>query len=126
MNRETWKAQEREYAKLIHGERIPVTGKSGSDIPDIMSHTMVGEVKKSNTGACVSQKTLKALRKVKHAGKANNKIAVLFQAHKDKGKRDIEHVVTMYLDDFMQVAKHLILRNESHNELVKKSKDLLI
>ena len=62
MNRETWKAQERDYAKKIHGKRIPVTGRSGSDVPDITSHTIVGEVKKSGTGKAVSLKTMKALR----------------------------------------------------------------
>ena len=62
MNRETWKAQERDYAKQLHGKRIPVTGRSGSDVPDITSHTIVGEVKKSSTGKAVSLKTMKALR----------------------------------------------------------------
>tara|TARA_R100001163_G_scaffold49330_1_gene37070 strand:- start:1015 stop:1395 length:381 start_codon:yes stop_codon:yes gene_type:complete len=126
MNRETWKAQERDYAKKIHGKRIPVTGRSGSDVPDITSHTIVGEVKKSGTGKAVSLKTMKALRGIKKVGKSTGKIPVLFQAQRENGKRDVEHVVTMYLDDFMKVAKHLILSNKSHNELLESRKDLTI
>lgn len=120
MNRETWKAQEREYAKLINGQRIPVTGRSGSDVPDITSHTIVGEVKKSSKGKCVSLKTLKALRGIKEVGNATHKIPVLFQAHKESDKRDIEHVVTMYLEDFIHIARNLIESNEEHNKLTEK------
>jgi hypothetical protein len=126
MNRETWKSQEREYAKLINGQRIPVTGRSGSDVPDITSHTIVGEVKKSSNGKCVSLKTLKALRGIKEVGIAQHKLPILFQAHKDSNKRDIEHVVTMYLDDFLEIAEHLISDNENQNKLIKKNKNLTI
>ena len=116
MHRNTWKSQEREYAKKIHGTRIPVTGRSGSDIPDITSHTIVGEVKK---GAVCSKKTLKALEGIKEVGKYTHKYPILFQAHKEKGKRDVQHVVTLYLDDFLNIAKHLVLKNENHNKLLK-------
>jgi hypothetical protein len=126
MNRNTWKSQEREYAKLIHGKRIPVTGRSGSDVPDITSHTIVGEVKKSGTGKAVSLKTMKALKGIKKIGNKTNKVPILFQAQRESGKRDIEHVVTMYLDDFMKIAKHLILKNKNHNELLESRKDLSI
>ena len=126
MNRETWKAQEREYAKMIHGKRIPVTGRSGSDVPDITSFTIVGEVKKSGTGKAVSLKTMKALKGIKKIGNKTGKVPILFQAQRENGKRDIDHVVTMYLDDFMKIAKHLVLRNKSHNELLESRKDLPI
>ena len=126
MNRRTWKKQESEYAKLINGKRIPVTGRSGSDVPDITSHTIVGEVKKSSTGKCVSLKTLKALRGIKEVGKIENKLPVLFQAHKDKNKRDIEHVVTMYLDDFLEIAEHLISDNDKQNKLIESRKNMPI
>ena len=126
MNRETWKAQERDYAKKIHGKRIPVTGRSGSDVPDITSHTIVGEVKKSGTGKAVSLKTMKALRGIKKVGNSTGKLPVLFQAQRENVKRDVEHVVTMFLDDFMKVANHLILSNKSHNELLESRKDLTI
>tara|TARA_X000001388_G_scaffold70041_1_gene58925 strand:+ start:366 stop:767 length:402 start_codon:yes stop_codon:yes gene_type:complete len=126
MNRNTWKAQEREYAKLINGERIPVTGRSGSEVPDITSFTIVGEVKKSNTGKTINQRTLKALKGIKEIGNATGKLPVLLQAHKDKGKRDIEHVVTMYLEDFLFVAEHLIKKNEEYNQSMENSKKLNI
>ena len=126
MNRNTWKSQEREYAKLIHGKRIPVTGRSGSDVPDITSHTIVGEVKKSGTGKAVSLKTMKALKGIKEIGNKTGKLPILLQAQRESGKRDIEHVVTMYLDDFMKIAKHLILKNKNHNELLESRKDLSI
>lgn len=123
MHRNTWKSQEREYAKKIHGTRIPVTGRSGSDIPDINSHTIVGEVKK---GDVCSKKTLKALEGIKEVGEYTHKLPVLFQAHKEKGKRDIQHVVTLYLDDFLKIAEHLVLKNENHNKLLKSREDLSI
>lgn len=126
MDRSTWKTQERKYAKLINGNRIPVTGRSGSDVPDITSHTIVGEVKKSSQGKCVSLKTLKALRGIKEIGKAENKLPILFQAHKDKNKRDIEHVVTMYLDDFLEIAEHLISDNEEYNKLLESRKNIVL
>ena len=103
--------------------RIPVTGRSGSDIPDITSHTIVGEVKK---GDVCSKKTLKALEGIKEVGEYTHKYPILFQAHKEKGKRDIKHVVTLYLDDFLDIAKHLVLKNENHNKLLKSRKDLSI
>jgi len=124
MDRSTWKTQERKYAKLIHGDRIPVTGRSGSEVPDITSYTIVGEVKKSNTGKTVSQRTLKALRGIKEIGLRTSKLPILFQAHKDKGKRDIEHVVTMYLDDFLAIAEHLISDNLEYNKSMSESKKL--
>ena len=126
MNRNTWKEQERKYAKLIHGDRIPVTGRSGSEVPDITSYTIVGEVKKSNTGKTVSQRTLKALRGIKEIGLRTSKLPILFQAHKDKGKRDIEHVVTMYLDDFLEIAEHLISDNDKQNKLIESRKNMPI
>ena len=124
MNRETWKAQERDYAKQLHGKRIPVTGRSGSDVPDITSHTIVGEVKKSSTGKAVSLKTMKALRGIKEVGKASGKLPIILQAQKESGKRDVEHVVTMYLDDFLHLARHLILKNKNHNELLESRKGI--
>ena len=126
MNRETWKAQEREYAKLLGGRRIPVTGRAGSDVPDITSHTIVGEVKKSSKGKCVSLKTLKALRGIKEVGNATHKIPVLFQAHKEAGKKNVEHVVSMYLDDFMKIAKDLIKENKKHLKQLEESEKLAI
>ena len=126
MNRETWKAQEREYAKKIHGQRIPVTGRSGSDVPDITSHTIVGEVKKSGTGKAVSLKTMKAMRGIKQVGMASGKLPILLQAQRESGKRDVEHIVSMYLDDFLHLARHLILKNKNHNDLVQERKDLHI
>ena len=126
MNRNTWKSQEREYAKLLHGVRIPVTGRTGSEVPDINSFTIVGEVKKSNTGKAVSLKTLKALRGIKEIGNFTGKLPILLQAHKDKGKRDIEHVVTLYLEDFLYIAEHLIKKNEEYNQAMENSKNLTI
>ena len=126
MNRETWKAQEREYAKILGGRRIAVTGRSGSDVPDIISKNFVGEVKKSSNGKCVSQKTLKALRGIKEVGKAKGKIALLLQAHKEPNKRNVEHVVSMFLDDFTYLARELINENMEQLKRLEASEDLAI
>ena len=111
MNRETWKAQEREYAKMIHGKRIPVTGRSGSDVPDITSFTIVGEVKKSGTGKAVSLKTMKALKGIKKAVKKE-------QSWKDAVK-DAESAVYFVTSMVLTAGMYGIIAKEQADALLR-------
>jgi hypothetical protein len=94
-----WKQAERRIADILGGRRVPVSGRSRGDTPDIEHHTLSVEVK--------SRKVLPAwledaMRQAEAASKDGElPVAVL---HQD-GKRHTEALVVIRLEDFADYMK---------------------
>tara|TARA_R110000822_G_scaffold64946_1_gene159119 strand:- start:837 stop:1223 length:387 start_codon:yes stop_codon:yes gene_type:complete len=105
-----WKQIERNWANQLLPrnpkdivERIPVTGRHSGDVPDVDHPYFAVEIK---YGKVVSSRTLKALEQARMASEANrNKLPIVCQSHKQEGKRELRHIVSMDLDVFNILAK---------------------
>ena len=123
-----WKQIERDWAdKLIARptnatvERIPVTGRHAGNVPDIQHPYFAIEVK---YGKVVSSRTLKALEQALMASEANRgKLPIVCQSHKQKGKRDLKHIVSMDLNTFNKIARVWM---DSKDAPVDTGKDLTL
>ena len=103
MSDKRWKAIERWWAKVLGGIRIPVTGRHSAAVRDISHRYWAIEVKYSNTPP---SRILKGLQQAKKAAETHSGlIPVLCQSYHVKGKRDLNHMVTMELDDWLELAK---------------------
>jgi len=96
-----WKAEEREVAARLGGERVPVTGRGRGHAPDIQHNWLSIEVK-SGRNALSAKTILLALEQARASAKKNGglPIAVCVQSSgRGKPKR---YVVCMTLDDFCE------------------------
>jgi len=108
VDRSTWKNWERKWAEFLGGDkvnakRIPVTGRQSGDVPDVETIKFAVEVK---AGKVVSSRTLKAIEQARKAGIATRKIPIVAQTHKIN-KNNAIHLVTMELDVFLELTKHI-------------------
>lgn len=49
MSERAWKRTEREIASILHGQRVPITGRQRGDVPDIRHRWLSIEVKTRRT-----------------------------------------------------------------------------
>ena len=108
MHSSVWKNWERKWAEFLGGDkvnakRIPVTGRHSGDVPDVETIKFAVEVK---AGKVVSSRTLKAVEQARKAAIATRKIPIVAQTHKKNDKTAI-HLVTMELDVFLELTKHI-------------------
>ena len=123
-----WKQIERDWANELIArptnakvERVPVTGRHSGDVPDIQHPYFAIEVK---YGKVVSSRTLKALEQAMMASEANRgKLPIVCQSHKQEGKRNLKHIVSMDLDTFNRIARVWM---DSRDAPVDTGKDLNI
>lgn len=104
MSDKRWKQIERWWASILGGVRIPVTGRHSADVPDIAHPYWAIEVKYSNTPPA---RILKGLEQAKRAAEARSSdlMPILCQSYHVKGERDLRHLVTMEVDDWLKIAK---------------------
>ncbi len=91
MRRETWKQNERDIAKWLGGQRIPINGRAG---PDIEAHWLVAEVKSRSHVPAYLRDWLAQARTGAPVDKLP--IVVIHQA----GAPHREDLVLLSLDDF--------------------------
>tara|TARA_R100001163_G_C4979302_1_gene136079 strand:+ start:140 stop:523 length:384 start_codon:yes stop_codon:yes gene_type:complete len=120
MKNSVWKNWERRWAEFFGGDAVnaqrnPVTGRHSGDVPDVETIKFCLEVK---AGKVVSSRTLKAVDQARKAANATGKIPVVCQTHK-KNEQVAVHLVTMELDVFLDLTKHI--RKEEMR--IKKSLD---
>lgn len=94
-----WKACERRIAKLLGGQRVPVTGRQRGDVPDIEHVALSIEVKSRKA---LPVWLLGALNQAQAASK-NGKMPVVV-LHQDRTPY-AESLVVLRLDDFADYLK---------------------
>tara|TARA_R100000458_G_C8269225_1_gene244011 strand:+ start:1263 stop:1652 length:390 start_codon:yes stop_codon:yes gene_type:complete len=123
-----WKQIERDWASELLPRpnnakvtRVPVTGRHSGDVPDVEHPYFAVEVK---YGKVVSSRTLKALEQARMASEANRgKLPIVCQSHKQEGKRNLTHIVSMDLNTFNILARAYM---NSKEPPVDTGKDLTI
>lgn len=95
MSEKTWKKNERRLAEILGGQRVPITGRSRGDVPDIRHEWLSIEAKHRKT---IPAWLLDAIDQAKAAGAGTDRlpIAILHQA----GTRHDRDIVCMTLADF--------------------------
>jgi hypothetical protein len=94
-----WKACERRIAKLLGGQRVPVTGRQRGDVPDIEHVALSIEVKSRKA---LPVWLLGALNQAQAASK-NGKMPVVV-LHQDRTPY-AESLIVLRLDDFADYLK---------------------
>ncbi len=97
MNRATWKAAERSLAKLLGGDRIPVTGRHNQETPDLDVADLAVEVKARTK---LPQLIKLAMQQAECAGAKLNKVPIAI--FHEKGKRFLDAYVIIRLDWFLK------------------------
>ena len=100
MARHTWKAWERWWADTLEEmgfgptQRIPVTGRSSGDVPDLDNAILAPEVK---AGKVLGSRMRKALEQADKAGKATGRIPIVLVTNTSGPGKAAEHVVIIRL-----------------------------
>lgn len=94
MSEKGWKRVEREIASILHGERVPVTGRARGDVPDIRHRWLSIEAKSRRT---LPAWLLKAVAQARAAATEHHlPVAILHE----QGDRHSNDLVVMQLRDF--------------------------
>jgi hypothetical protein len=94
-----WKTCERRIAQLLGGQRVPVSGRTRGDVPDVAHHRLSIEVKSCKT---LPAWLLNALAQARAATKDGRvPVAVL---HQD-GQQYRDALVVMRLADFVELLE---------------------
>ena len=94
-SRRRWKAAERELAERVGGRRVPVTGRSRGDRPDIEHPWLSIEAK---SWSAMPERVVTALRQAEAAATAGKLPVALIHGN---GERYEAALVVMRLGDFM-------------------------
>ena len=95
------KAIERQWAELLGGKRVPVTGRQRGDAPDIEHPTLSIEVK---AGKTISTRLSDGMEQAK-ASIVGDKLPILCVTQSRKGNVGNLNWVMMEADTFVDIAK---------------------
>jgi len=106
-----WKATERYVAAALGGTRVPITGRTTGDAPDIDHPFLVPEVKRRSSAYAFPKWLEKAFLQARAAsetifertGKTKTPIVVIEHA-KGRGKPN-DYYVMMKLNDFVEIIE---------------------
>ena len=99
--RGAWKAIERQWAELLGGKRVPVTGRQRGDAPDIEHPTLSIEVK---AGKTISTRLSDGMEQAK-ASIVGDQLPILCVTQSRKGNVGNLNWVMMEADTFVDIAK---------------------
>lgn len=105
MAKSNWKELERQWATALGGRRVPVTGRSRGDVPDIEHPLWAIELKTGK--ALVSSRIKTALDQAAAAAAGTDKTPLVCIEETRKGGNDEQRrrgslkLVVMTLDDFL-------------------------
>jgi len=96
-----WKQCEREIARLLNGERVPITGRQRGDAPDVAHRSLSIEVK---SGARIPGYSFyaNALDQAREAIQSDKSGWVPVAIAHAKGKQHKDDLVVMHLGDFIE------------------------
>ena len=100
MNRSTWKRHEREWAELLGGKRVPVSGRQRGDQPDIQHPRFSVEVK---AGLVLSTRVLTGMEQAIAAMKEGQTPIVCISNRKKGGQNTGAKYVLMRAEDFVDL-----------------------
>jgi hypothetical protein len=100
MKRSTWKAVERGFAEALGGRRVPVTGRSRGDAPDVEHEKWSIEVK---AGRVMSQRLLMGMAQAEEAAKGTDKVPLLCISQSHGPGHPTDRLVMLRLADFQQL-----------------------
>ncbi len=100
MNRSTWKAEERKWAEILGGVRVPVTGRQRGSAPDVEHDHYAIEIK---MGKVMSPRMQTAVEQAVAAAEGTDKIPLvgITQTDGTKGKENQRYVL-MRLEDWLE------------------------
>ena len=101
MNRSTWKRHEREWAELLGGKRVPVSGRQRGDQPDVAHPDYSIECK---AGAVLSTRLLTGMEQAIAAMKDGQIPLVCISNRKKGGQNTSAKYVLMRAEDFVELA----------------------
>ena len=100
MNRSTWKRHEREWAELLGGKRVPVSGRQRGDQPDVAHPDYSIECK---AGAVLSTRVLDGMEQAIAAMKDGQTPIVCISNRKKGGQNTSAKYVLMRAEDFVNL-----------------------
>ena len=100
MNRSTWKRHEREWAELLGGKRVPVSGRQRGDQPDVAHPDYSIECK---AGAVLSTRVLDGMEQAIAAQKPGQVPIVCISNRKKGGQNTSAKYVLMRAEDFVNL-----------------------
>ena len=100
MNRSTWKRHEREWAELLGGKRVPVSGRQRGDQPDVAHPDYSIECK---AGAVLSTRVLDGMEQAIAAQKPGQVPIVCISNRKKGGQNTSAKYVLMRAEDFVDL-----------------------
>ena len=104
MNRSTWKRHEREWADMLGGKRVPVSGRQRGDQPDIQHPRFSVEVM---AGLVLSTRVLTAMEQAIAAMKDGQTPIVCISNRKKGGQNTSAKYVLMRAEDFVNLISRL-------------------
>lgn len=109
-SRNRWKQVERDWAEFLGGKRVPITGRSRGDAPDIEHPVFSVEVK---AGAVVSERFRDGMEQAVASIGATDKMPLLCISNTRKaqgkgtkgssGRPPVDHYVVMRKEDFVDI-----------------------
>lgn len=101
MNRGTWKAAERRWAKDLNGLRVPVSGRQRGDQPDVQHERYSVEVK---AGRVLSTRLQVALEQARAAAR-DGQVPLVAIEHSRLGRNGNLRCVLLELSDFLRLVE---------------------
>lgn len=101
MNRRSWKRIESQWAEVLGGERIPVTGRQRGDAPDVEHPIYAIEVK---AGRVMSPRLREGWAQAKAAAVTSGKLPLLCVTQSIEGKRDNERFIICDLETWQAIT----------------------
>ena len=100
MKREAWKQQERNWADMLGGKRVPVSGRQRGDQPDVAHPDYSIECK---AGAVLSTRVLDGMEQAIAAMKDGQTPIVCISNRKKGGQNTSAKYVLMRAEDFVDL-----------------------
>ena len=97
----TWKSAERNVAKLLGGERVPITGRARGSAPDVQHPLFSIEVKHRQS---LPSWILEAMEQADASNPGDKKSIVILH---QKGKNYLESLTMMKLSDIIALQKQI-------------------
>ena len=101
MKRGTWKAIERQWAERLDGKRVPITGRTRGDAPDVAHERWSIEVK---AGRVMSMRLQEAVEQADASCKEGQTPIVCITQTEGRGKPN-ENFVLMRFDDWNKLVQ---------------------
>ena len=95
MHRSTWKAIERQWAERLGGRRVPVTGRTRGDAPDVEHEIWSIEVK---AGRVMSTRLQTAVEQAEASRKGNQIPLVCITQTEGRGKPNEDYILMRFKD----------------------------